>query len=72
MSEEQEQGGFPRHEQQGQDTESTTGDGHPPRPSEQGPQENTAGQGMGQTGKAGQQSTGGTGGYGGTSEESGS
>ena len=71
------QGGFPQNQTQGQSTHSTTGDGHPPRPGEEGyeqgkTQEGMAGQGAGQTGgPAGQKQTGGTGGYGGTSEESG-
>ena len=47
---EQDKGGFPRNQTRGQDAESTTGDGHPPRPSEQGSQEGVAGQGLGQTG----------------------
>lgn len=47
MADEQ-QGGFPQNESQGQDPYSTTGDGHPPRPGEQGTQEGVAGQGLGQ------------------------
>ena len=56
------QGGFPQKETGGQSTHTTTGDGHPPRPGEEGYEE-----GGSQSGNAGQQSTGGTGGYGGTS-----
>ena len=71
------QGGFPDNQTTGQDTHSTTGDGHPPRPGEAGYEEGKtqggmAGQGTGQKGgPAGQGSTGGTGGYGGTSGGSG-
>jgi hypothetical protein len=43
-------GGFPQNQTAGQDTYSTTGDGHPPRPGEQGrTEEGMAGQGTGQT-----------------------
>ena len=64
------QGGFPQNQSQGQDTHSTTGDGHPPRLGEPG---YTSSQGSGGSGgNAGQQQTGGTGGYGGTSGGSGS
>lgn len=56
MSEQQNQGGFPQNESTGQDETSTTGDGHPPRPSERGTQENMAGQGTGQTGQGGSSS----------------
>lgn len=59
-----EQGGFPQKQTGGQSTHSTTGDGHPPRPGEEGYSE-------AQSGPAGQQETGGTGGYGGTSGASG-
>lgn len=44
------QGGFPQNQSSGQDTYSTTGDGHPPRPGERQTQENMAGQGTGQMG----------------------
>ena len=78
MAEQQgKQGGFPQNQSGGQDTHSTTGDGHPPRPGEPGfgegrSQEGMAGQGTGQMGgPSGQRSTGGTGGYGGTSGGSG-
>ena len=50
MADEQKQGGFPQNESRGQDPNSTTGDGHPPRPGEQGTQEGVAGQGLGQGG----------------------
>jgi serine/threonine-protein kinase len=50
MAEEQKQGGFPQNEPRGQDPNSTTGDGHPPRPSEKGTVEGVAGQGLGQGG----------------------
>jgi len=50
MAQEQEQGGFPQNESRGQDPNSTTGDGHPPRPTEQGTKEGVAGQGLGQGG----------------------
>lgn len=60
MADEQNQGGFPQNESKGQDPNSTTGDGHPPRPGEQGTQEGVAGQGLGQGG--GSQETGGSGG----------
>lgn len=50
MAEEQNEGGFPQDKSSGQDTYSTTGDGHPPRPGEQGTQEGVAGQGLGQDG----------------------
>ncbi len=46
----QNQGGFPQNQTIGQDTHSTTGDGHPPRPNERGTQEGMAGQGTGQMG----------------------
>lgn len=46
------QGGFPQNQTTGQDTHSTTGDGHPPRPGERQTQENMAGQGTGQMGGA--------------------
>ncbi len=36
------QGGFPQNQSTGQDTHSTTGDGHPPRPGERQTQENMA------------------------------
>lgn len=39
MTDEQDQGGFPEDKSGGQDTYSTTGDGHPPRPGEAGAQE---------------------------------
>jgi hypothetical protein len=61
-----EQGGFPQKKTGGQSTHSTTGDGHPPRPGEEG----YTGGGS-QSGNAGQKETGGTGGYGGTSDASG-
>lgn len=44
------QSGFPQNQSTGQDTHSTTGDGHPPRPGERQTQENMAGQGTGQMG----------------------
>lgn len=44
------QGGFPQNQSTGQDTHSTTGDGHPPRPGERQTQENMAGQGTGHMG----------------------
>ena len=55
------QGGFPQNQTAGQDTYSTTGDGHPPRPGERRTQEGMAGQGTGQmdTGTSG--SSGGSG-----------
>ncbi len=57
------QGGFPQNQSTGQDTHSTTGDGHPPRPGERQTQENMAGQGTGQMGgsqqKQGQGTAGG-------------
>ncbi len=53
MAEEQNQGGFPKENQQGQDPYSTTGDGHPPRPGEKGTEEGVAGQGLGQGGSGG-------------------
>jgi hypothetical protein len=62
----EEQGGFPQKQAGGQSTHSTTGDGHPPRPGEEGYSE-----GGDQSGPAGQKETGGTGGYGGTSSASG-
>jgi hypothetical protein len=62
MADEQKEGGFPQNESQGQDPYSTTGDGHPPRPGEQGTEEGVAGQGLGQGG--GQESGGGSGGSG--------
>ena len=43
-------GGFPQNQTTGQDTYSTTGDGHPPRPNERSTQEGMAGQGTGQMG----------------------
>ncbi len=46
----QNQGGFPQNQTTGQDTHSTTGDGHPPRPNERGTQEGMGGQGTGQMG----------------------
>jgi hypothetical protein len=58
MSEQKNEGGFPQNESRGQDPTSTTGDGHPPRPGEKGTQENTAGQGLGQTGQGGKPSGG--------------
>lgn len=57
------QGGFPQKQTTGQDTHSTTGDGHPPRPGEQGGAQQGGGT---QGGNKGQSQTGGTGGYGGT------
>jgi hypothetical protein len=48
MADEQNEGGFPQDKTSGQDAYSTTGDGHPPRPGEQGTQEGVAGQGLGQ------------------------
>ncbi len=51
MAEQKDQSGsgFPQNQSGGQDTHSTTGDGHPPRPGEQrGTQEGNAGQGLGQ------------------------
>lgn len=59
MSEQKNEGGFPQNESRGQDPNSTTGDGHPPRPGEKGTQENVAGQGLGQTGKGGEPTGGG-------------
>ncbi len=54
MSEQNKQeGGFPQNESRGQDPNSTTGDGHPPRPGEKGTQEDVAGQGLGQGGGSG-------------------
>ena len=53
----QNQGGFPQNQTTGQDTYSTTGDGHPPRPNERVTQEGMAGQGTGQMGGS-QQSQG--------------
>lgn len=53
MSDQQNQGGFPQNESGGQEPYSTTGDGHPPRPGEQGTQEGVAGQGLGQGGQEG-------------------
>lgn len=53
MADEEKQGGFPQDESKGQDPYSTTGDGHPPRPGEQGTQEGVAGQGLGQGGGEG-------------------
>jgi hypothetical protein len=55
MADEQNQGGFPQNESggKGQDPYSTTGDGHPPRPGEQGTEEGVAGQGLGQGGQGG-------------------
>lgn len=64
------EGGFPQNQSQGQDTYSTTGDGHPPRPGEQGSNAGSQ-QSSGGGSNAGQQQTGGTGGYGGTSGGSG-
>ena len=56
MADEQNQGGFPADNQrgQGQDPNSTTGDGHPPRPGELGTEEGVAGQGLGQGGGSSQ------------------
>ena len=73
MSNNQEnEGGLPQNQSQGQDTYSTTGDGHPPRPGEQGHGSSGGSQqSSGGGSNAGQQQTGGTGGYGGTSGESG-
>jgi hypothetical protein len=62
---EQDEGGFPQNKSQGQDPNSTTGDGHPPRPGEIGSEEGTAGQGLGQggsTGRSGGEQSGGSGG----------
>lgn len=53
MSDQQNQGGFPQNESVGQEPYSTTGDGHPPRPGEQGSEEGVAGQGLGQGGNEG-------------------
>lgn len=53
MAEEKDEGGFPQNESRGQDPDSTTGDGHPPRPGERGSQEGVAGQGLGQSGSGG-------------------
>ncbi len=65
------QGGFPKNQSSGQDTHSTTGDGHPPRPGERQTQENMAGQGTGQMGGSQKsQSQGAT--AGGEQEDSGS
>ncbi|HEY0404435.1 MAG TPA: hypothetical protein VGC89_01825 [Pyrinomonadaceae bacterium] len=55
MTEENEQGGFPQDKSSGQDAYSTTGDGHPPRPGEQGTEEGVAGQGLGQEGNGSSQ-----------------
>lgn len=66
----QDTGGFPQNKSQGQDPNSTTGDGHPPRPGEIGSEEGTAGQGMGQggsTGRSGGESGGSGSGSGGSS-----
>jgi hypothetical protein len=69
------QGGFPQNQSTGQDTHSTTGDGHPPRPGEKGYDSSKQGggssQSQGNSAPAGQPETGGTGGYGGTSDASG-
>ncbi|MGI8567144.1 MAG: hypothetical protein ACR2LZ_11770 [Pyrinomonadaceae bacterium] len=54
------QGGFPQNQTTGQDTHSTTGDGHPPRPGERQTQENMAGQGTGQMGDSQQKQGQGT------------
>lgn len=66
------EGGFPQNQSQGQDTYSTTGDGHPPRPGEKGHSGSQSSSGGTETHGAnrGQQETGGTGGYGGTSSGS--
>lgn len=61
MSEEQNKGGFPEGGARGQDPNSTTGDGHPPRPGEKGSQEGVAGQGTGQGGQQGGSTGGGSG-----------
>lgn len=53
MAEEKDEGGFPQNESRGQDPDSTTGDGHPPRPGEKGSEEGVAGQGLGQSGGGG-------------------
>ncbi len=55
------QGGFPDNQSKGQDTYSTTGDGHPPRPGEKrdnktgerNTQDDMAGQGTGQMDRSG-------------------
>jgi hypothetical protein len=73
-NDQQNQGGFPQNQSQGQSTHSTTGDGHPPRPGEpgySGGSQGSSGGGSGSGSNAGQQETGGTGGYGGTSSGSG-
>jgi hypothetical protein len=61
MTEEKDQGGFPQNESRGQDPDSTTGDGHPPRPGEIGSEEGVAGQGLGQSGSGGGSQGGGGG-----------
>jgi hypothetical protein len=65
MNNQEEQDGFSRRETGEQSTHTNTGDGHWPRPDEEGNDVDNA------SGNAGQQETGGTGGYGGTSGASG-
>ncbi|HEX8494633.1 MAG TPA: hypothetical protein VF658_17440 [Pyrinomonadaceae bacterium] len=64
MADEQNQGGFPQNQPRGQDPNSTTGDGHPPRPGEKGTEEGVAGQGLGQGGGSSQGGGQGSGGSG--------
>ncbi len=64
-------GGFPQNESRVQDPNSTTGDGHPPRPGEIGSQEGVAGQGLGQSGQSNLGSEAKKGGAGGSSSSAG-
>lgn len=63
-------GGFPQNETRNQDPNSTTGDGHPPRPGEEGTVEGVAGQGLGQSGQSNMGNEAKKGGAGGSSSAS--